>query len=227
MTSRPGNATADLSHLLLNKLNAYALAASAAGVGAIAMAQSAEAKIVYTPAHIKLVPHHVAKIDLDGDGSADVVFTNTVSNTSSFLSAKARGRGVVVKNSPQYGFGVLDMISGGMINAGREFSQQGKLAYLCLRSNCPPFLWGLWGRGGYGAKDHYVGLRFKIEGKVHYGWVRGTVDPFRDVGEIVLHITGYAYESVPNKPIIAGKTTGPDVTTLEPGTLGRLALGKK
>jgi hypothetical protein len=38
-------------------------------------------------------------------------------------------------------------------------------------------------------------------------------------------LTGYAYETVPNKPIIAGKTKGPDVITLEPGSLGRLAQG--
>ena len=44
-------------------------------------------------------------------------------------------------------------------------------------------------------------------------------------------LTGYAYETVPNKPIIAGKTKGPDVATLpmetRAGTLGHLALGEK
>jgi hypothetical protein len=38
-------------------------------------------------------------------------------------------------------------------------------------------------------------------------------------------LTGYAYETIPNKPIIAGKTKGPDVITLEPATLGHLAQG--
>jgi len=32
-------------------------------------------------------------------------------------------------------------------------------------------------------------------------------------------LTGYAYETIPNKPIIAGKTKGP-------ATLERLALGR-
>ena len=40
-----------------------------------------------------------------------------------------------------------------------------------------------------------------------------------------LTLTGYAYETVPNKPIIAGKTKGPDVITAQPGGLGRLAQG--
>jgi hypothetical protein len=39
--------------------------------------------------------------------------------------------------------------------------------------------------------------------------------------------TGYAYESVPNKPIVAGKTKGPDVITVLPGSLGQLAAGRK
>jgi hypothetical protein len=46
-------------------------------------------------------------------------------------------------------------------------------------------------------------------------------------GSIVGTLTGYAYETIPNKPIIAGKITGPDVITLEPGSLGWLALGRK
>jgi hypothetical protein len=38
-------------------------------------------------------------------------------------------------------------------------------------------------------------------------------------------LTGYAYETVPNKTIIAGKTKGADVITLESGSLGALAAG--
>jgi hypothetical protein len=42
---------------------------------------------------------------------------------------------------------------------------------------------------------------------------------------ITATLTGYAYETIPNKPIIAGKTKGPDVITVQPGTLGHLAAG--
>jgi hypothetical protein len=38
-------------------------------------------------------------------------------------------------------------------------------------------------------------------------------------------LTGYAYETIPGKPIITGKTKGPDVVTLQPATLGHLATG--
>ena len=38
-------------------------------------------------------------------------------------------------------------------------------------------------------------------------------------------LTGYAYETIPNKLIITGKTKGPDVITAQPGSLGHLAQG--
>ena len=67
-----------------------------------------------------------------------------------------------------------------------------------------------------------------IGGQVHYGWARVAV---RRTGKgygknsIQATLTGYAYETIPNKPIVTGKTTGPDVITLDPGTLGHLAQG--
>jgi hypothetical protein len=36
-----------------------------------------------------------------------------------------------------------------------------------------------------------------------------------------------AYETIPNKAIIAGKTKGPEDSAEQPATLGRLALGRK
>jgi hypothetical protein len=70
-------------------------------------------------------------------------------------------------------------------------------------------------------------VKFAIHGKTHYGWAR---IQWNGIGSTE-YITGYAYETIPNKPIIAGKTKGPDVITVQPGTvsdsLGGLALGRK
>jgi len=78
--------------------------------------------------------------------------------------------------------------------------------------------------------NRYLGLKFQIKGKTHYGWARLNVSS-QGYGSIVATLTGYAYETTPNKAIIAGKTKGPDVITVQPdtrdGTLGRLALGRK
>jgi hypothetical protein len=82
-------------------------------------------------------------------------------------------------------------------------------------------------------------LKFSIHGKTHYGWARfeehfGKGNP---PGISVL-LNGYAYETIPDKPIIAGQTKGTEdsdfkqsnptsqtLPTPEPATLGALAMG--
>jgi hypothetical protein len=66
--------TTNLPDSLHQQLNLYALAAGAAGVSLLALAQPSEAKIVYTPANVTLSPqngivrHH---LDLNHDGTTD------------------------------------------------------------------------------------------------------------------------------------------------------------
>ena len=72
--------------------------------------------------------------------------------------------------------------------------------------------------------DRYLGFRFVIGTGWHYGWARLRVK-LDAGGAIEGALTGYAYESVPLKPIIAGKTKGKDVITVQPGSLGALAAG--
>jgi hypothetical protein len=82
--------------------------------------------------------------------------------------------------------------------------------------------------------NRYLGLRFAIEGKIHFGWARLNV---KCSGKVLTTLTGYAYETIPNKPIVTGKIKGPDgddqpATALlrthipEPAMLGLLALGE-
>jgi hypothetical protein len=74
-----------------------------------------------------------------------------------------------------------------------------------------------------GVKNRYLGLKFQIRGTSHFGWARlSVVSTENSITSAAL--TGYAYETVANKPIIAGKTKGRDVVTL-PRTLGHLAAG--
>ncbi len=74
-----------------------------------------------------------------------------------------------------------------------------------------------------GSRRAYLGLKFFVKGKPHFGWARLTVHGTHVSEKATL--TGYAYETIPNKPIITGQTKGPDVITLDPGSLGRLAQG--
>jgi hypothetical protein len=54
----------------------------------------------------------------------------------------------------------------------------------------------------------YIGLRFVINGKTHYGWARfsGIRHHDSDKGlKVWGDVTGYAYETIPNKPVIADR----------------------
>jgi hypothetical protein len=62
-------------------------------------------------------------------------------------------------------------------------------------------------RGDWGGnpKNRYLGVKFLIKGKIHYGWIRLTVIT-QPLG-MTATITGYAYETVANKAITAGSGT--------------------
>jgi hypothetical protein len=85
--------------------------------------------------------------------------------------------------------------------------------------------------GGKGVKNRYFGLKFKIKGRFHFGWARITVTTTKN--DFTAILTGYAYETIPGKAIIAGATKGPDdeltrsfnTHAPQPTTLGMLALG--
>jgi hypothetical protein len=58
---------------------------------------------------------------------------------------------------------------------------------------------GAWGEGRHFAGP-YLGLKFTAGGEVHYGWARIEVKANRL--SITATLTGYAYETVPNRGII-------------------------
>ena len=58
------------------------------------------------------------------------------------------------------------------------------------------------GRGEASARG-YLGLKFMINGEVHYGWAR--LNETCDKGNNSIRLTGYAYETIPNQGIKAGQ----------------------
>ena len=119
--------SAELSEFLRLRLNAYALAASAAGVGMLALAQPAEAKIVYTPTNVTIVgPNGSYNLDLNNDGQIDFTIrntkrsTNTEWNSYALWDEAAEGNGVEcsqIRNSVGY---ALALARGSKIGAGRK-----------------------------------------------------------------------------------------------------------
>ncbi len=231
------------------RLNAYALAASAAGVSVLALTQPAEAKIIYTQADKNITPNHTIPLDLNHDGTIDFRLRDThfTSPTYGFdhtgiLSA----RPALLANKIQ-GFSRTARDYASALRAGVSigpkvrftpgpkvmatmFSDTGAARFLSTACNGP------WSK----AKNRYLGLEFRIQGKIHFGWARLNVSC--QGTDVFATLTGYAYETIPNKAIKAGQTKGTDEPTAEdfnpnttltpsmhdkaqPASLGALAIG--
>jgi hypothetical protein len=96
-----------------------------------------------------------------------------------------------------------------------------QFVYTCGDGTCGTFVRG----GQWFRVTGYLGLKFFIEGKAHYGWARLNVTNLQRFRQIEATLIDYAYETIPNKPIIAGKTKGKDIITVQSGSLGHLAHG--
>src|SRR5579864_2451978 len=75
---RPARVPSQLSDSLPPRLNAYALAAGAAGLGRLALPQPVEARIVYTRAN-EVIQGGSLLLDLNHDGITDFVFQRNLS----------------------------------------------------------------------------------------------------------------------------------------------------
>jgi hypothetical protein len=83
---------------LNQNLATYVAAAGAAGVSLLAMAPSAEAKVVYTPANQVLTfgTHAQIPLDINGDGIADIYFTGGNTGYNGYVGAgPAAGNGII------------------------------------------------------------------------------------------------------------------------------------
>src|SRR5271168_1869622 len=92
MSNRAGANSARLRQIakidprLDKSLAAYVIAAAGAAGVSIAGAQSAEAKIVYTPKQITIAPRTALPLDLNNDGVNDFVISNWQYDQVSHLS---------------------------------------------------------------------------------------------------------------------------------------------
>lgn len=234
-SSRGSRTPANLSETVNRQLNMYALAASAAGVGVLALAQPANARIVFTHAN-KTLGYGVLNLDLNHDGKPDFAFCLSYILTSSSTSrhpyscpsARRRTDRRHVRKVPGERYSsalsiyptklhkkqnqILGNASGayalpagiavGSIGAKQEFTAGARDMATWGSVDGIPFYSGPWRN----AEECYLALKFIIDGEVHYGWARLNVNSSRRVHAL---LTGYAYETIPNKPIITGRTKGP------------------
>jgi hypothetical protein len=202
--TKPVRLTARLDKNLL----AYAMAASAAGVGVLALAEPAEARVVATPVNISIPENGgIIQFDINQDGTPDFGLS---ANIYEFAGAPPMGNfSSLLRVVPaQPGNEVWAVTSNknecaAAVHAGARIGGAGRFrpgALIMLEaagsytrgrsSHCP---WN-------GANSPYLGLKFMIDGQVHYGWAR-VIAAVRSTT-----LTGFAYETVPDKPITAGAT---------------------
>jgi hypothetical protein len=228
--------TANLSKSIHPQLNMYALAASAAGIGVLALTQPTEAKIVYTPTHHVVGKNGRYKLDLNNDKMADFILVNThYCNTDycvDVLSAiPANG------NAVEGARGFLSIPYASALKRGAPIGPEAHFSGKLMASSQSS-------QGSLGRWLHvtngYLGLKFTVNGKTHYGWARLTVQALGSAF-IKATLTGYAYETIPGKSIKAGQRKGPvDESPIadfsacltspvsdmpQPASLGILALG--
>lgn len=232
---RPPRSTAKLSASLHERLSSYALATSATGVGMLALAAPSEAEIVYTPPdHIIVINHgHSYNLDLNHDGVTDFTLQVTTSRgTSTFISAlsvlPAAGNGARGFETAQGAPWASALKPGSVIGRYQYFPGR-LMADIVFTAGGSVISQGSW----LNVKNRYLGLSFQIDGETHYGWARLSVG--KVAGKLTAVLTGYAYETIANKSIIAGKTKGEEDGAAEqsrmngipprPATLGTLAAG--
>jgi hypothetical protein len=162
----------------------------------------AQARIIYTPAHHVIKQGATHKLDVNHDGTVDFTLNDVYHATSSgfyatISAAPAAGNGLQgwTGNLPW----AFALKPGAAIGPRHYFPGQVLVLVDSLAGSLNYF--GSW----VNVKNRYAGLQFKIAGKIHYGWARLNIQ-VTNRSTITATLTGYAYETIPNKPIHAGQT---------------------
>jgi hypothetical protein len=243
-SSSSARTAATLSDSLCEQLNMYSLGATATanfntnlfgsgaaltaiGLGVLASALPAAAKIVYTPANITIPSQVPVPLDLNHDGVNDLSISWDSWGHGKAIDVALKANAVIgyTKNNRVFAAALKGGVS---VGPKKKFVTDEASMWIGNDSSGSVTSRGPW----LNVQNRYLGVKFSIKGKTHYGWVRLNVS--EDQPGIKALITGYAYETVADRPIVAGKKKGPYVDgpdaalTTRPAqsaTLGLLALG--
>jgi hypothetical protein len=228
------------SGVSLAALNAHAPEVYASGPSMTALAQRTPAStIIYTATNIGFAGSKRSNtppipIDMNKDGVADFTITAGGSGSATFSQGFSHYNGTAVVRGAAAGNSRIyhALNEGAHIGPDQKFVERSMLIQAKMshenrstggRSQClGPF------KGA--SNSEYLGVKFLIEGKTHYGWIRLTAscESEEAPGRIQGTITGYAYEALPDTPIPAGQTSNggsEKQDTEKPAALGALGLG--
>ena len=231
----PQNTRTNLNDNLEKKLFAYAIGAGAVATGLIPLAEPAQAEVVFVPTHVHLNSNQSFAIDIQGTTEftlTDKLYVLTGSFSTALLSVTAAASAAVVGRNQK----AAAMKPGNVVGPAKPFQPNKALLAGAFKDSqgSQASVFGPFAQ----TTQRYLGLKFVLNGDVHYGWVRFAAvlaDDNRPPSVRAL-MTGYAYETTPNKPIQVGQTSddpfasqlfpkGDNATQLQPATLGVLALG--
>jgi hypothetical protein len=235
LSPRPPRTPSRLSDSVHHQLNMYALAATAAGVGVLVLAQPADAKIIYTKAKKFIGRDSTLHLDLNHDGIPDFDFKDTYRiwsySCAGELAVAADQQKNAIWGHTVRGQGYASALYANVQIGpkGHFVSRGGMAAGSFAGGDRRAFVSG--GGPWYDVTNRYLGLKFVIKGQIHFGWARLNVS-VTDSCTVTGNLTGYAYESVANRPILTGKEHGTEANDLAPttnssGTLGQLAGGSQ
>jgi hypothetical protein len=224
---RPSRTTSPVNSKLDKRLAAYV---ATAGAGLLSFASGAQAKVVYTPTNTQVTS---TSIDLNHDGIADfiIAFHGLDHSTLLTVAPLVTGNGIRSTSRGDAAAGFF----GVPVGPGEKFRSTSGGTYGWGLIMAAGFVYSTVSFGGPWANtvNRYLGLKFTIAGQTHYGWARLSVGDWLSGGKVIL--TGYAYETVPNRTIVEGHISGSSAANLapadllhsmpQPATLGMLARG--
>lgn len=199
-----------------------------------AAAVSADAEIIYTPQTGHFTSGRLL-IDLDQNGTADFELAkHSVFNTFSSggfarlqqltVGADFASGSVIASNGS-----AAALMYGGLIGSVRKFHNAHT-----RRANMAFFDWAAdssisaknAGGNWINTQNRYLGVRFKINGATHYGWIRCSVQNTGN-NTLATSIDGFAYETTPDQSLLAGQTAEGQFGNAAnaSGSLGQLAQG--
>jgi hypothetical protein len=239
-----------LDEVLERRVLLYLVAAGATLAGASA----AQAKVVYTPSNavVSLFGPRL-EIDLNNDGTADFQLAASFGYSSSgrggcpsgVRQMTVSGVGLKGHNTPSNGIVGSDLGQplglatalkrGAPIGGNAKFynlSQGGHFGQVLeyfVGASCR-------GSGNFqNVTNRYLGVRFIIDNQVHYGWIgfrTVTLGGSNGRDDLAAKLAGWAYETEPNKSIVAGAMGEQDaesnsaaLRSAEPTSLELLAAG--
>jgi len=175
----------------------------------LALVPPSEGEIIYTPTHRVIKEGVSYKLDLNHDGVVDFTLKDFRCGSCgggarlSVLPAAGNGASGFATTGWSSANWASALRRGALIGTRRYFPGKG-MAFVGTTGDGSTDSGGIW----VNVKNRYLGLKFKIGGKTHYGWARLNVQV--QGLSITATLTGYAYETIANKSIIAGNTKGPD-----------------